>query len=566
MKNAHRFLSILFAAVPLFAQEGTGATPTKARVTAAEQLFRDAWWAESGANDADAALRGYLAAVAAEGPAAVRARALLFAGRLQQKQGKSEAALAAFRRVLGEFATESAAVTEARGHLRELTAVDLRQNYDEWYERRLYSEEVQLAVLGKIEALAALRGEQPQEATAQRERAQTIARLVAELRAFGKGAVPGLRKAAVGGAPGFVDTAIELLFDLGELPPLAALLRNEDWVFDTQRIRRLFAGSHGPDRLPEPLPDRFHAHAVAAALQGPRALAERILKNGDSVDGDMLRPWIEAVLSDPAARGALLGALRQPATSLLLQQSIESAFQQWDQDVPMPIVEWIALGARPVRAETRTFVVQRAAGQLGPEDAQPFDQLLGWLAIEDTPSAGHDPAVVQAFAEGLRSNRRAELLPWTVARLQAVFIALAANAEAQIDDAVMLLIRRESTRALLVAMLFGDPIALVAPYRLAGGDDAVAEQLSRNFVGAAGTEADAQMHGRRWNAALAEGLHAAWPKYDDQARLAALVVLRGAMCQVAEKRPIAMLLTGLRAGASVPVQAVIEALLPIAGG
>ena len=79
--------------------------PTPApRPSAAELQLRDAWWAESGANDLSAALRGYLAAVAAEGPATVRARALLWAGRLQQRLGQSEQALASFERFLAQDA------------------------------------------------------------------------------------------------------------------------------------------------------------------------------------------------------------------------------------------------------------------------------------------------------------------------------------------------------------------------------------------------------------------------------------------------------------------------------
>lgn len=129
------------------------------KTTAAEQAFRDAWWAESGQGDLGAALAKYLAAAAAEGPAAVRARALLSAGAVQQRLGKAESAIATFRQLLKEHPAEADCAEQARVHLRELTAVDLTTGYDEWYERRLFSEEVQVQILDKIQALAKALGE-----------------------------------------------------------------------------------------------------------------------------------------------------------------------------------------------------------------------------------------------------------------------------------------------------------------------------------------------------------------------------------------------------------------------
>ena len=565
MKNAHRFLSILFATVPLLAQETAGPSGPKARVAAAEQMFRDAWWAESGANDVEAALRGYLAAVAADGPAPVKARALLFAGRLQQRQGQAAAALASFRRVLTEFATETATVNEARGHLRELTAVDLRQNYDEWYERRLFSEEVQLTVLGKIEALAGCLGMNSSGEQEPKEMRQQTMKLMAELRAFGKGAVPALRKAAVGSHQVLANVAIDLLVECGEVPPLAALLQHEDWACDGEVVRQLLLAK-SKEQLPEPLPDRLHAHGLAAAMRGPIAVAEFVLQRGARVDGEAILPWATAVLHNPEARQRLLAGLHEPTTSLHVRHVIETAFTQEEAPREVSAVEWMALGKDSVRAETRTVAVARATAQLGAEGAEVLDQLLGWLLDREAHPSGHDATLVNAFAEGLRRNRQPEMLPWSPARLRAVFVALPAHPEAQIDDAVMQLTRRETTRTMLVHTLFADPMAFAAAFRLTGDDNAAADNLGRNFLGAAGAEADVQMHGRRWNAVVAEAFTAAWPKYDEAARLAALLVLRGVVCHAAEKRPIAKALTDLRVAATVPVQAAIDALLAVVGG
>src|SRR5690606_32246945 len=131
--------------------------------TPAEAAYRDAWWAESGQGDLPAALKGYLAAAAAEGPSAIRAKALLGAGSVHQRLGKTESAIATFRQLLQQCPGEADVAEQARTHLRELTAVDLRDGYDEWYQRRLFSEEVQVQILQKIQALAIKAAERPQD-------------------------------------------------------------------------------------------------------------------------------------------------------------------------------------------------------------------------------------------------------------------------------------------------------------------------------------------------------------------------------------------------------------------
>jgi hypothetical protein len=564
MKNVRCFLSVLFATAPLFAQDGAGAPPPTSRVAAAEQLFRDAWWAESGTNDTDAALRGYLAAVAAEGPAAVRARALLFAGRLQQKQGKADAALTTFRRVLTEFATENAIVNEARGHLRELTAIDLRQNYDEWYERRLFSEEVQLTVLGKIEALAALEGANQAEEPERTERRNRIVRLLAELRAFGKGAVPGLRKASMGGLQQLASTAIDLLFDLGEVPPVAALLANDDWLYDSGKLR-LLVTARQRERLPEAPSDRLTARVLAAAWQGPHGLTTFVLEHGGRMNSELTQSWVAAVLPHAESRQRMLEALQGSMTAVGVRRAIEAAFTQWDDGNPWPAAQWLQLGTDPVCAETRTFAVTRVASVLGPDDAPILDSLLQWLVDRDAQPSGHDGTLVNAFATGLRDNPQPELLPWSTTRLLAVLVALPAHPDAQIDAVVTHLTRRDVTRTLLAKTLFAEPLAIATAFRQAGDDDAAADSLARSFVGASGTDADVQMHGRRWNVVLAESLASRWTTLDDPARLAALLLLRGALCHQAEKKPIAKVLAELRGGASAPVQTAIDALLALVG-
>lgn len=535
--------------------------PAPPKVSAAEQLFRDAWWAESGANDLDAALRGYLAAVAADGASAVKARALLFAGRLQQRQGQADAALATFRRLVTEYATETTLVDQARGHLRELTSVDLRQNYDEWYERRLFSEEVQLVVLGKIEALAGLGGGRTDD-QANAERLRTANRLVAELRAFGKGAVPGLRKAALSAQWDFANTAIDLLFDLGEVPPLAALVRNQDWAGDSERIRRLFEAK-AKDRLPEPLPRTLHARGLAAALQGADAVVTFVLGADLDAPGEYLSPWVGAVLPWPGPRARLLAALHAPGTALAVREAIEQAFVQASDQPGVTAAEWQALSADPLRAETRDCAIRCAARALRAGDAAVLDSLLAQLVDRDGGTAGHDARAVVVFAEGLNENPRVELLPWTTARLRAVLVALPANPEARVHDMVTRLRRTDATRSVLAATLAEDPAALVQARRQLGDDGAVVADLGQSFGGEADSADEQLLHARRWHAALADAFGACWPKYDDAARLAAVLVLRAAANPFADRRALLAFLTARRTDASAPVQQAIDVALEV---
>jgi hypothetical protein len=413
MNNHHRFLSCLLAAVPLLAQDPAGSPPIKVQAPSAEQLFRDAWWAESGSNDVDAALRGYLEATAANGPASVRARALLFAGRLQQRLGKPDLALASFRRLVTEFATETALVNEARTHLRELTAVDLRQNYDEWYERRLFSEEVQLVILGKLEALASRADLSFTDDKQQQEHRRQLQTLITEIEVFGKGAVPALRKFALGRHDAMARTAIGMLFAVGETPPLRALLTHADWLDDADLVGKLLKQKSKEAMPVLPVDDR-RARLLAAILEGPDALTRLILASPLDGTGE-LSTLVQAVLPYPTARARLLTALQQPGLALIVREAIENAFA-YDEELVLGAEDWLAVGADPLRAELRSLALARAARALRPDDAGLLDRLLA-AVIDATSSTGHDPALVQALAGGLGENRVVELLAWTPERL-----------------------------------------------------------------------------------------------------------------------------------------------------
>jgi hypothetical protein len=523
MNATRRLLTVLLTALPLHAQPPAGPPSVQNPAPSAEQLFRDAWWAESGGNDVETALRGYLQAVTADGPASTRARSLLFAGRLQQRLGKAEAALAAFRRVVTEFATETAMVDEARTHLRELTAVDLRQNYDEWYERRLFSEEVQLVILGKLEALASRADRDFQDAAKRLEHRQQLNTLINEIQAFGKGAAPALRKYALGAHHTLAYNAIEMLFAIGELPPLAALLRHADVLGDEALVGKMLT-MRAKEPMPElPVGDR-RAHMLATVLAGPDALTREILTAPPHASIEV-QQLIAALLPFPSARAQLLAALRQPGLAVVVREAIENAFAGAD-SLSFDAEQWLQIAADPLRAELRSIAITHAARVLRPEQSDLLPRLLA--AVEDQAAeSGHDQMLLLALAGGLTENRIVEVLAWTPARLGKLLACLPATGDAAFAPVLQQLRRIATGRQMLANALFADPVASCRGFRRTLSDEATCEQLQSHFATNLDNDADTALFARRWHAAMLVELTERWPGYDATAQLAAIVLLRG---------------------------------------
>ena len=557
MNATRRLLTVLLTALSLHAQPPAGPPSAQNPALSAEQLFRDAWWAESGGNDVEAALRGYLQAVTADGPANTRARALLFAGRLQQRLGKAEAALAAFRRVVTEFATETAMVDEARTHLRELTAVDLRQNYDEWYERRLFSEEVQLVILGKLEALASRADRDFQDAAQRLEHRQQMTSLINEIQAFGKGAGPALRKYALGAHYTLAYNAIEMLFAIGELPPLTALLRHADVLGDEALVGKMLT-MRAKEPMPElPVGDR-RAHMLATVLAGPDALTREILTAPPQASIEV-QPLIAALLPFPSARAQLLAALRQPGLAVVVREAIENAFAGAD-PLSFDAEEWLQIAADPLRAELRGIAIAHAARVLRPEQSDLLPRLLA--AVEDPAAeSGHDQTLLLALAGGLAENRIVEVLAWTPARLGKLLACLPpATGDAAFAPVLQQLRRIATGRQMLANALFADPVASCRGFRRTLSDEATCEQLQSHFATNLDNDADTALFARRWHAAMLAELTERWPGYDATAQLAAIVLLRG-VAAASERAGLVEFLRRQEGSATGDVKAALAELL-----
>lgn len=558
MKHSIKFLPLLLA----LGTQRPAQAPATPQTSAAEQAFRDGWWAESGQNDLDAALRLYLAAAIADGPAEVRGKALLHAGALQQRLGKTDAAIATLRQVLREHGGNAELTARAQTHLRELTAVDLRKGYDEWYERALFSEETQLRVLTKVQELAAALAAaevfvgKPDDATAQANE-QRIRAAKAALLGFGKAAAPALRKAAVGKPGPMTLAATQMLFDIGELPPDETLARGEGFGSETSHWALLLAHGGGR-RLPDVKPAAPLNRLVAAALRGPAELLRAITTTTDSTvisDGACLISASRALLQHDASQtSAVLAAIASPEVPRSVRRALEASLVD-DQDRPVDLTaaQWFAVSEDPLNPPTRRVGIEHAVAKLSAQDGELFDRLLE--RIRTALPTGREQLAQGAF-DALSHHETIERLPWSPNRLRGVLTlspaALYMLTAVVRDDARL--------RPMTAQALLEHPVELctaIHPER----DLGTINEILRNHFNDEGEDYELDLRVQRWSAAMAKELATRWPGYDDDARKAALVILHAAVRERGAHHDLLATLRKLRDGASAEVLAALDAAI-----
>lgn len=495
--------------------------------SAAEAAYRDAWWAETGENDLDTALRGYLAAAGADGPRQIRGKALLAAGCVQQRLGKTDSAIHSFRQLLEQHADDVELTERAHAHLRELTAVDLRQGYDEWYEKRLFGEVVQLQILDKVEELARV-AEMPSGMEKEERRAfeQRRDQLCAEITAFGPGAVPALQKASTSANPGLARLCTKLLVRMGEIPPAAALARTfYTWGDETEAWLALLRLPRAKrDALLADLPKAFEGRSlVVAALRGPNALVEalrrceemRMLRESPEFVGAIGRA---SLVADDSARAAVLALTVDEDAPRAVRNGLEWLFLESDWDLPIGPAEWLALGRDPINFELRDAAVAGCMRKLRADDGELLDEAIARLANSILPADMLENSC-SSFANGLEANGFRDVLPWTAARLRAVLM-LPCIGDGLADGMIRPCRGRERTRRLLADALLMDPAPLHAHFGAAPSVD-----LDMLFELNADDERQGYLDQTRWCQALAGSLEQHWSGMDEQGRLASLAIL-----------------------------------------
>ncbi len=522
--------------------------------SAAERAFRDAWWAESGAGDLDTALKGYLAASHADGPAPTRARALLHAGAVQQRLGKHDAALATFRQVLRDHADQQDVVAKARTHLRELTAVDLRDSYDEWYERRLFSEDVQSEILGLVQRLAGKIGPEPTDDAEAKQRAREIGALVGEILAFGKGAVPALLRASESGQVALAERAVEMLMILDVMPSERAFARTSRWADDAQVWAKLLAS--GPSKrmawvVSEPEPP--HRAMLRATSRSAAELLAAIVAIDDAAlvteEPTSIAAATNALLRRADARPATLAAMTGAETPLRIRKAMEHALLGDHPSVPMTVAEWLLVGADPTLFDLRCIALAHVARQLRMNDGDALDECL--RRIEAVPLAARS-SLLERFVQGLEISIAPLHVPWTAERLTRL-LKLVSRADATLAIVFGELRRNATTRTLVADAVFTDPVALWKVYDPDADDGA--RELSESFSLDGFDEREAQVVNAAWVGVVVERLKVVFDGRDDARILAALAITRRVVHgEVSTQAPLVAFLRTRLEGASGPVR------------
>lgn len=255
--------SLLLCVVVSGGRGGASAEDEAPANSAAEQAFRDAWWAETGGGNLAEALALYEKAATAAGPTSVQAKALYRRAVVLQRIGKTEEAIQALERLAKTHPGETALQADARARLEEWTAIDLRTGFPEWYRRFQYGPEFQAKVLDLVLKLGS--ADVPTWSAAERE-----------LLAIGEPAIGALR-AHVGARDSTMrHNIVKVLLLLGVVPDeVTTTFGYWTQLYDTwgaildlpdDRRRALL------DRLPT-VPGDESLEALRAALQGP----ERVL-------------------------------------------------------------------------------------------------------------------------------------------------------------------------------------------------------------------------------------------------------------------------------------------------
>lgn len=348
-------LAFLLAIVLPFAELAHGEDDAPREDTPAAKAFRDAWWQETGAGALDKALKGYRAALAAEGSNAVRARSLYRMGLVLQRMGKMDEALNAMKRLATEFPEQAALLAKAKQRLDEWTAIDLREQFPEWYRRYQYSPEFQAKIVDLVLKLGAPKQD------VQRQAKQ-------ELLTIGEPAVPALEQHAASANTTIRRIVMEILLDLGRLPPAASLFKSSGWLRQQAFWEHLHAADDATKRAyraaAEANPKDFRAPWVTATLDGESAVAALVRtadiqgQNANAFVYGVLAPWLDEEPSSTLT-ASLRAAVLDPKVSASLRGQLAQrlhAYHRFTTGEPHPfgltpdeIVQWVGSDDAGVR-------------------------------------------------------------------------------------------------------------------------------------------------------------------------------------------------------------------------
>jgi hypothetical protein len=482
--------------------------------TEAEELFEKAWWEETAAGALDKALEGYRKAADATGSAAIRARSLYRAAIVEQRLGRTDAAVALLERLAKDFPGETELLKEAKTRLQEWTAVDLRKSFGEWYRSYVFSPEFQARVVDLVLRLGTAKQEDRNEVRSQ-------------LLTIGDAAAPALQEALKSSNSQLCHSATELLLDLGVVPPTEALVRYSSWVRNAEKGWLVIYGADEATRRrvrEEAKGDEPLARALRAVATSPEEMLSFARAGSDA---RLVQRVLTLLMehSGDAMRKATLALIREPDVSeAVTTYFMPGRFPQGPPDVELrDCLDW-ARSLPNVRA--RQLAATWAALKLTEKSEEdldavlalipdPGDALVSDLAVPVLEALGQSWAGKPSLAW---TSARAGMLIDLSIRLESAGKALNTGAQTgdRLSDALSRIfwtIRGEQRGA----VAFGDALL-----------DRAHELLRTSLMNLATGGGNVQIGGgtRDWRAIFAERAVARWPKLSLEGKVAVLSVTR----------------------------------------
>ncbi|MHC4956064.1 MAG: tetratricopeptide repeat protein [Planctomycetota bacterium] len=517
-------LTILLAAATAFAGDSE-----------AEKQYRDAWWRESSQADINKALEAYLRAAAADGPEAVRAKALLKAADCYKRLGKPEEALRTLEELRSKFPAQKEVLATAAQRAKEWTAIDLRKSYSDWYRRYLFSPEFQQQVVDKVLNL-------PMDGDAANW-----------LLSLGDAAVPALQEAVKSKNEELVASAMDLLLKLEAIPPARVLLDNPSWAekeFAWQAILR------APDAARLTLRGEIDNPATVAVLLKASATSTGALIQAMAGDAGG-----KVAVEKPKVASAILGALhntRDPKIHAALAdlgvhpkspaplRPIAAGLIARGGWIGASATDWLEWSRDAEHWDMRTVGVEQAGSSLGLEDGEAIDAILG--DIEDVGKVRDElrGQLGDAFAKGLLKNGRVLQLSWSPERLQRY---LKVGLHYDYDDAPIDFLRKlrsNRTRGSNVVEAI-----LLDPVRFAPAEDGELGMFEYVIL-FEHNQPDEAFAAARWAGWAKRVFLRKWESWDDKQKIAALdLALRGLAGGAKHQRELGKALTEMIKGKQV---------------
>lgn len=481
------------------------------RRTAAEELFEKAWWEETASGALDKALDGYRKAADAEGPATIRARSLYRAAIVEQRLGRTDAAVALLERLSKDFASETDLLKEAKSRLQEWTAVDLRKSFSDWYRSYVYSPEFQSRVVDLVLRLGTAKSEDINEVRSQ-------------LLTIGEASVPALQEALRSSNVQLCQRATELLLDLGVVPPTEALIRYPTWCFGSTRWLVIYKadeatrkGVREEAKGDEPVarglravatsPDDVLALVVSESNRTTQYLLSLLHRNS----GEAVRKRVEGLILEPSVPDHVVSYLRQ-------------ALPHGPED--MHIARCLGLARTLPKEDARALAASWAVRKLTEKSENDLDLVLALVpASGDGLVSDLATPVFQALSD---RHSGTPVLAWTPARA-GMLIDLWVRLESARDP------RNTGVRAVSpVADELGRVLHVILAEQR--GAVAMAEALldrapelmqpSLTILASTGVSVQIGNNRQEWRGIFAERAVARWPKLSVEGKVALLGVAR----------------------------------------